>query len=102
MIMNLLLNEVREKTYEGPIPYPLETRMIISHKDSGSFKRFLQYIVDDAKPFRFTPITNNFNCYVCANGKWANISDGAYREIIELVLFACQSNDPSILTEALQ
>ena len=98
-----------EKGEEGPIPYPLDTKLKInSHKDTDSFKRFLQYVVNDAKPFRFTPITKGFNCYVCAHGKWANISDGEYftdgahREIIDLVLLACQNNDPSILTEALQ
>lgn len=102
------LNEAREKGEEGPIPCPLDTRLKVnSPKDTESFKEFLSYIVNDAKPFRFTPILDGFNCYVCANGKWANISDGEYstegphREIIELVLLSCQENDPSILTEAL-
>lgn len=103
------LNEVREKCEEGPIPCPLDTKLKVnSPKDTESFKEFLSYIVNDAKPFKYTPITGSFNCYVCANGKWANISDGEYgtdgpaREIIELVLIACQENDPSFLTEALQ
>lgn len=103
------LDKARENGEEGPILYPLDTKMKInSHKDTDSFKRFLLYIVNEAKPFRFTPITKGFNCYVCANGEWANISDGEYltegahREIIELILLACQNNDPSILTEALQ
>lgn len=102
-------NETREKGEEGPIPYPLDTKLKInSHKDTDSFKIFLQYIINEAKPFRFTPITKGFNCYVCANGEWTNISDGEYltegahREIIELILLACQNNDPLILTEALQ
>lgn len=102
------LDKVRENGEEGPIPCPLDTKLKISHKDTDSFKRFLQYIVNEAKPFRLTPITKGFNCYVCANGEWANISDGEYftdgahREIIELVLLACQNNEPSIITEALQ
>lgn len=101
-------NEVREKGEEGPIPCPLDTKLKInSPKDSEAFKEFLSYIVNAAKPFKYTPITSGFNCYVCANGKWANISDieygteGSHREIIELVLIVCQENDPSILTEAL-
>lgn len=103
------LNKVREKGEEGPIPCPLDTKLKInSPKDSEAFKEFLSYIVNDAKPFRFTPITDGFNCYVCANGKWANISEGEYptegphREIIALILLACQENDPSFLTEVLQ
>lgn len=101
-------DRARENGDEGPIPYPLDTKLKISHKDTDSFKRFLQYIVNEAKPFRFTPITKGFNCYVCANGEWANISDGEYftdgahREIIDLVLLACQNNEPSIITKALQ
>lgn len=103
------MNEAREKGAEGTIPYPLDTKLKINrHKDIDSFKSFLQYIVNEAKPFKLTPITKGFNCYVCANGEWANISDGEYltegahREIIELILLACQNNNPSILTEALQ
>lgn len=103
------LNEANRKDNEGPICKPLDTKLIInSHKDTESFKDFLRYIVNEAKSFRFTPVTDGFNCYICANGKWANISDGEYftegahREIIELILLACQNNDPSILTEALQ
>lgn len=101
-------NEVRGKGEEGPMPCPLDAKLKVnSPKDSEAFKEFLSYIVNDAKPFRFTPITDGFNCYVCANGKWANISESVYpaegphREIIALVLLACQKNDPSILTEAL-
>ncbi len=103
-----MLDKARENGEEGPIPYPLDTKLKISHKDTDSFKRFLQYIVNEAQPFRFTPITKEFNCYVCANGVWANISDGEYftdgahREIIDLVLLACQNSEPSIITEALQ
>ncbi len=103
------VNEACEKGEEWPIHYPLDTKLKINrHKDIDSFKGFLQYIVNEAKPFRLTPITKGFNCYVCANGEWANISDGEYlsegahREIIELILLACQNNDTSILTEALQ
>lgn len=103
------MNEAREKGKEGPIHCPLDSKLKVnSPKDTESFKKFLLYIVNDAKPFRFTPISDGFNCYVCANGKWANISEGEYsteaphREIIELVLIACQENDSSILTEALQ
>lgn len=102
-------NEAKEKGEEGPVSHPLDTRLILdSHSDVESFKKFLLYIVNEAKPFRFTPITDSFNCYVCAKGKWVNISEGEYftegahREIIELILLACQNNDPSILTEALQ
>ena len=102
------LNEVREKGEEGPIPCPLDAKLKInSPKDTEAFMEFLSYIVNDAKPFKFTPITDGFNCYVCANGKWANISEceypteGPHREIIALILLACQENDPSILTEAL-
>lgn len=102
-------NEVREKGEEGPIPCPLDAKLKInSPKDTEAFMEFLSYIINDAKPFRFTPITDGFNCYVCANGKWANISESVYpnegphREIIELILIACQEKDPSILTEALQ
>ena len=101
-------NEVRKKSEEGPIPCPLDAKMKInSPKDTEAFKEFLSYIVNDAKPLKYTPITDGFNCYVCANGKWANISEGEYgtdgpaREIIELVLIACQENNPSFLTEAL-
>ena len=101
-------NEVRGKGEEGPMPCPLDAKLKVnSPKDSEAFKEFLSYIVNDAKPFRFKPITDGFNCYVCANGKWANISESVYpaegphREIIALVLLACQENDPSILTEAL-
>lgn len=103
------LNKVREKGEEGPIPCPLDAKLKINNpKDTEAFKEFLSYIVNDAKPFRFTPITSGFNCYVCANGKWANISEsiypaeGSHREIIALVLIACQENDPSFLTEVLQ
>ena len=102
-------NEVREKGEEGPIPCPLDEKLKVnSPKGTKSFKKFLSYIVNDAKPFRFTPISDGFNCYVCANGQWANISEGEYstegphRKIIELVLIACQENNSSILTEALQ
>ena len=103
------LNEVRENGEEGPIPCPLDTKLKVnSYKNTDTLISFLQYIVNDAKPFKYTSITDGFNCYVCANGKWANISEGEYstegphREIIKLILLSCQNNDPSILTEALQ
>lgn len=72
--------------------------------DFSAITRFLQSIVDKAKPFKEEPRVDGVNWVVLAKGKWAYIhtggfhKEGAITDILELIALGCESNDPSMLT----
>lgn len=98
-------NKALNKGDEPQPPILSEYKLKIDDpNDFSAITRFLQSIVDKAKPFKEEPRVDGVNWVVLAKGKWAYIhtggfhKEGAITDILELIALGCESNDPSMLT----